>query len=209
MAASSLLSVCLAVGVFLSLSLLADAAAPKYCPPLGPVFPPPSNFGQNDAWSKVAKEISVMIEESLKAVQQDSSIVNVNSTSFSFEVFSARDSSSLLSYAYTAPTIKNATTGVRHVDKDTVFRIGSGSKLWTVLLLLKEMGDRVFSDPVGAYVPELLEAAEKFRHNKTAANDQANLVRWDEVTVGELASHMAGITRDCMIALLHNVHESR
>ncbi|PLB39806.1 serine hydrolase domain-containing protein, partial [Aspergillus candidus] len=88
------------------------------------------------------------------------------------------------------------TTGVRHVDKDTVFRIGSGSKLWTVLLLLKEMGDRVFSHPVGAYVPELLEAAEKFRHNKTAANDQANLMRWDEVTVGELASHMAGVTRD-------------
>lgn len=198
----------LSFGVFLSLCLLADAAAPKYCPPLGPIFPPPSNFGQNDAWNKVTKKISVTIEDALKKARQDSSIVNVNSTSFSLEIFSPSDPSPLLSYAYTAPAIKNATTGVRHVDNDTVFRIGSLSKLWTILLLLKEKGDRVFSDPVGAYVPELLEAAEKFRYNTTAANDQANQVRWDEVTVGELASHMAGITRDCMVALLHDVIES-
>lgn len=112
------------------------------------------------------------------------------------QVFDASDSGSLLSLSYTADSI-NTTLGVNQVDENTVFRIGSTSKLWTMLLLLIENGPASLDDPIARYIPELRQAVFELSRNSTMARDGIDFTKWNEVTLGELASHLSGIARDC------------
>jgi CubicO group peptidase (beta-lactamase class C family) len=64
------------------------------------------------------------------------------------------------------------------------------SKLFTVYLFLIEVGDIHFSDPVTKWVPELKAAAK-------APSDAVSRVDWNAITLGNLASQMSGIGRDC------------
>jgi CubicO group peptidase (beta-lactamase class C family) len=86
--------------------------------------------------------------------------------------------------------VKNSTLGVKNVDSHSQYRIGSISKLFTVYTFLIEAGDVKFNDPITKYVPELAAAA---RHEQNAVDS----VDWESVTVGNLASQMSGIGRDC------------
>jgi len=76
------------------------------------------------------------------------------------------------------------------VDADTVYRIGSLTKIFTVYTFLAEAGDIHFNSPITNYVPEL---AALVQNNSANA---INRVAWEDITVGELASHMAGIASD-------------
>lgn len=101
----------------------------------------------------------------------------------------------LFQYFYTSPATANASTGVTQVDENTVFRIGSASKLWTVYTLLASAGETSLYDPVTKWVPELQAAAVA-----AGTNDAVDYVRWEDVTLQELASHLAGMGRDCKSA---------
>jgi CubicO group peptidase (beta-lactamase class C family) len=52
-------------------------------------------------------------------------------------------------------------------------------------------------DPVAKYIPEIQAAVVDLLRNSTKRHDGINFTKWNEVTVGELASHLAGIARDC------------
>lgn len=82
------------------------------------------------------------------------------------------------------------------VDENTVFRIGSASKLWTVFTFLASAGEASLYDPVTKWVPELQTAA-------VGADDAVDFVRWEDVTIQELASHLSGVGRDCKFYLLY------
>ncbi|KAJ6189191.1 hypothetical protein N7519_004099 [Penicillium mononematosum] len=81
--------------------------------------------------------------------------------------------------------------GVKEVDEDTMFRIGSISKLWTMFLFMTLEGTRYFHEPVSKYVPEL-----QIEYSPAQAKDKINYLQWSDVTIGELASHQAGLARD-------------
>lgn len=101
-----------------------------------------------------------------------------------------------MNFAYTANNI-NTTLGVSTVDQDTVFRVGSVSKLWTIVLFLVEEGLWPFQEPIVRFIPELHEAASKLQWDPRKRRDAIDYVRWGEISMGELASHLAGIARDC------------
>jgi CubicO group peptidase (beta-lactamase class C family) len=61
-----------------------------------------------------------------------------------------------------------------------------------MLLYMTFNGTRHFEEAVSKYVPEL-----RSPYNRSQQIDQIDYVNWDEVTIGELASHQAGIPRDC------------
>jgi CubicO group peptidase (beta-lactamase class C family) len=69
--------------------------------------------------------------------------------------------------------------------------VGSVSKLWAMTLFLAEAGIDTFSDPVAKYIPEIQSAV---------SGDAIDSVQWANVTIGDLASHLAGVGRDCMSA---------
>jgi CubicO group peptidase (beta-lactamase class C family) len=59
-------------------------------------------------------------------------------------------------------------------------------------LLLAEDGGRILNDPVTKYLPELLDGT-----GDQDDQDAIEYVQWEDITVGQLASHMSGIARDC------------
>ncbi|KAI9927460.1 hypothetical protein MW887_003074 [Aspergillus wentii] len=158
--------------------------ASKYCPLLGPVFPAAKHLSDSESFAAAKIHLSNTLDKAIKT----SSILNSNTTSLSLQLFSTNDVDPLLEYYYTAPIIQNATTGVTKVDADSVFRIGSVTKVLTILVLLVEEGDAIFHEPITKYIPEL--------RNAGVADDEIDSVRWDEVTIGELASQLSGIGRD-------------
>ncbi|KAI0886634.1 beta-lactamase/transpeptidase-like protein [Annulohypoxylon maeteangense] len=125
------------------------------------------------------------------------SATNPNATSWSIQVFSASDKDEdtpLWSHYHTATNLLTANTpGVKSVNGDTVFRLGSVTKIFTILTFLIEAGDTYWNTPVTQWVPELELLAGKAQY------DPIMNVDWDSITLQDLASHMAGIVRDYAI----------
>jgi hypothetical protein len=80
--------------------------------------------------------------------------------SYSIDIFSTYESTLLFIDHFTAPIVVTARYGVKSVDSNMVFRIGSLTKLFTIYTFLIEVGDAEFSDSITKYVPKLLQAAE-------------------------------------------------
>ncbi|KAK7730377.1 hypothetical protein SLS53_009077 [Cytospora paraplurivora] len=107
----------------------------------------------------------------------------------SVAVRSIHERNYLLDLHYTPSTRGPSSTDA--VDANTVYRIASISKVFTVLgILLEGIG---MDDPVTTYLPDLssLRATDGIDDNITA-------VSWDDITIGALASHMSGIGLDLM-----------
>lgn len=177
----------------ISLALFASAGAQPpstNCPLLGPVFPPPTDLSNDPTFTTAIQDIT-------STLSQATTNGSLSETSLSVQIFDISNAGPLLDFAYTADNI-NTTLGVSTVNQDTIFRIGSVSKLWTMVLFLVEEGLWPFQEPVARFVPELKDAASKLRWNPRKRRNGIDYVHWGEISIGELASHLAGIARDCM-----------
>ncbi|KAH7166429.1 beta-lactamase/transpeptidase-like protein [Dactylonectria macrodidyma] len=149
------------------------------CSFLGPVFPPVGNG--------LKKSVAIKNATARLTDQLDEVVEEGTDTTFYAQGFSGTDK--LFSYGYAPPsTADSLTSGT--LNEDTVFRIGSVSKLVTVYALLAEVGMNRLSDPVTKWVPELAKAAKH-------PADEVQSPHWNEVTIGQLASHMSGLERNC------------
>jgi CubicO group peptidase (beta-lactamase class C family) len=99
---------------------------------------------------------------------------------------SLHDDRPLLNFHYTPQTFN--TSGTHEVDGDTVYRIGSTTKLFTALTILLLEGRINLSDPITKYVPRL--------GSLSGANNSLTMVDWNTVTIEALASHMGGVPAD-------------
>jgi hypothetical protein len=117
-----------------------------------------------------------------------------NTTSFSIDVYSAHEKSSIFTYHYSAPALAHPTEGVAKVDSSTIYRIGSVSKLLTVYTYLVAAGDVSFNEPVTKYIPELAAYAKK--NAAALETSDIDIFDWNDITVGALASQLSGFVRD-------------
>ncbi|KAF4978639.1 hypothetical protein FZEAL_5042 [Fusarium zealandicum] len=168
----------------LSLSLLSvafislgQAIPTEECPILGPSFP--SNF--NPSNTKAIHDARAGFPQIIKSLFS-SGALNSTHSSFAIDVFSTATNESIYSY-YHAGNGLNDTLTAGHLDDETIFRIGSVSKIYTVYAILAHAGLDVFNHPVTDYVPELAGNSD---------NDPLARIRWEDVTVGALASQQAG-----------------
>jgi Beta-lactamase len=166
----------------------AAAMVLNYCALLGPNYPPPFNLSSSTSFQQA---VAAFKSQLTKIPGSDSP-----DTAYSISISSAASNDTLFELHYTPPTVKNASHGVQTVDANSVYRIGSISKVFTVWTFLTGAGDRYFNDPVTKYVPELKALAPPPGAN--AVYDSIDAVNWDEVTLGNLASQMAGVERDGM-----------
>lgn len=113
-------------------------------------------------------------------------------TSSSIGLLSIYDEAPMFEHHHTAPIRNTTLGGTSTVNGDTVYRIASVSKLVTVLALLVQTGKVSLKDPVTAHIPELGALA-----SSSEDGDDVDKVRWEEVTLEALASHVAGIGRGC------------
>ncbi|CAM1502525.1 Fc.00g045090.m01.CDS01 [Cosmosporella sp. VM-42] len=163
----SKIAVALAIGAFAS----ADA---KVCPPLGAVLPAP----QTPSKSQVVKDAV----SKLKGVLDESSSV-LNTSAVSINLKSIHENKPLFTYHYTPP---NPGSGKTTIDQDTIYRIASGTKLFTVLAALQSNNVNM-TDPVLKYLPEL---------KNTTTDSEIAQIPWEDITVESLAAHLSGLGVD-------------
>lgn len=170
------------------------------CPLLGPSFPPFKLDPNSDDLNNAMKGLRHELDLQTKSGNGSHGITYPNTTSFSLALFSTNDGAGsdgpfFFDYHYTAPSLRQS----RHfgaVDEKSIYRIGGLTQIFTVWTLLATADEGILGDAVTKYLPEL-EAA-----NRGSARNTSPSVAWETVTVGQLASHMAGIGRDCVLLLV-------
>ncbi|KAH8878872.1 beta-lactamase/transpeptidase-like protein [Thozetella sp. PMI_491] len=156
------------------------AAKSSHCPPLGPVLPAPKAPSSNAA---VAQAIQVF-GDTFNGITR-----SLNYSAVSIGVQSIHEDKPLLELFYTPPNLSDQ-GGVKTVDADTIYRLGSLSKLFPALAALQVPGAS-FEDPVTKYLPQLRDLKKE-----QEVNNDITTVDWELVTLGGLASHLSGIGTD-------------
>lgn len=162
------------------------SAAINNCPLDGPVFPKPTKLST----LPIIKEAVANLTQHFAAWNAD--YTATANFSYSVQVFSAHEQDPLFSSSYTSPKLATINhPGVTTIDENTVFRLGSLTKVFTVYNFLLNAGDEIWNSPITKYIPELAAIANR------SSSDPIAYTAWDDVTIGALATQMAGIPRDC------------
>ncbi|KAI9883364.1 MAG: hypothetical protein M1823_004876 [Watsoniomyces obsoletus] len=171
------------------------ALGARFCPPLGAVLPHPRNLSTNSVVREAAANLSSALDDATQGRNPDVPY-QANVTSSSVSVRSIYDSDFILRHHHTAPVRNDSLGGTTNVTSDTLYRIGSITKVFTVLALLLQEGKVSYDDPVTKYIPELAALASKKDSEGTRDVDR---VRWNDVTLRALAAHLSGIGRDYLL----------
>jgi hypothetical protein len=159
------------------------------CPLEGPVWPKPAKLSTRPA---VVAAVANLTSFFTKLDANPDVTVGTQNYSYSIVVFSSYEDEPLFNYSHTSPLLASQSTqGVTEVDTDTVFRLGSLTKIFTIYNMLLNVGDAIWNDPITKYVPELVAQADR------TPFDAVNYTDWNDVTIGGLATQMAGVPRDC------------
>jgi CubicO group peptidase (beta-lactamase class C family) len=172
--------------VFFSFLVLA-LSTPSHstiCPPDGPLLPRPTTLHSSPLFAKTSSSLTSTLNSAVSGnLTIPWALPNV---SFSIAVVSLSDSSPyspLWEYHHLAT---NNINGTKHIDGDSQYLIGSVSKVFTDLLLLK-IGLNM-DDPVTKYLPEL---------------EGESVIQWEDVTLGALGDHLSGMPGTCKFTQVH------
>jgi CubicO group peptidase (beta-lactamase class C family) len=159
---------------------------------LGPVFQPPRHLSTNFGFLATCSQLSSALRNSLEQGQSPFGNFTPNASSVSISMINTAEALPIFSFDFTGSSLNTSAGGTEEVSVDTVFRIGSISKLFTVYAFLLHNGLELWQRPITEYVPELRRLS-----GRSGQRENLGTVRWEEVTLGSLASHMSGIGRDC------------
>ncbi|KAI8945953.1 beta-lactamase/transpeptidase-like protein [Xylaria longipes] len=126
--------------------------AKKNCPIYGLSYPKPDNLFEYGGIGGAASALDSLFEERIDNANNTGS----DKFSYSVEVFAASEQQPLWSHYWTAKNLATMnTTGVKKVDGDTVYRIGSLTKIFSMLTFLAEVGDSSWNEPISKFIPEI------------------------------------------------------
>ncbi|KAI1178453.1 putative penicillin-binding protein [Nemania sp. FL0916] len=159
---------------------------------LGPTYEPPTGLLTSNVISAWGSQLSANLSQTLHTGQSDFGSFEANGSSVSVTVTSTQDDEHrpFFDFHYTSPFLNHTAGGTDHVTKNSVYRIGSISKLFTVYTLLVGYGWEHWDDPITRFIPELRAAAS------SKARNPIDDPYWDKITIGDLASQLSGIGRD-------------
>lgn len=179
-------------------SLLSTALSFTPCPLFGPAYPPFVLNTNDTNIVKALKNLTKSFDDLTTTFDGDNGPISPNTT-FSIALFStnegnAADEPSFWEYHYTSNALKaQSSQNVPDVDENSIYRIGGLTEIFTVWSLLLTKGDQIWNDPILKYLPELANASSLTQ----AKMNPIKYAQWDEITVGQLATHMSGLARDC------------
>ncbi|KAJ9609536.1 hypothetical protein H2200_005863 [Cladophialophora chaetospira] len=153
-------------------------------------YPAPIDLASNA--SVVAanwKNLSRIFDNSLRgnsATNAADAFAAARNVSFSVGLFSIHDpAASKLQYHHTSPQTANAPNGTNIVNGDSIYRVASVSKLFTVYAGILNLAEEDWNSPISEIIPELTTADSE--------NGSAYTIDWDEITPWALATQLAGI----------------
>jgi len=185
---------------FVGISIAVEATT-KVCPLIGLAFPVPTGLSTNKEFQAATKLLDAALNTALETGMSPNGPFPFNATTFSIGMFSPSEEGLLYQRHYTDPSVRNSDTGTREVDADSIYRLGSLGKLFTVYLFLIREGDQHWNDPITKYIPELAAAAAT---SFNSSSTDGIMPDWNEITIGQLASQMSGISTDCKWAQILN-----
>ncbi|PKS13384.1 hypothetical protein jhhlp_000155 [Lomentospora prolificans] len=165
-----------AVSAFLAATV---AGKSYHCPPLGQTLPAPKNPSASGAIETAVQRATELFQDYVQ---------RYNNTAASLTVKSIHEDDYLLNLHHTPETRDER--GTAEVSCKTVYRVGSVSKLFAPLAILREAGVNIH-DPITKYLPEL-----KDLENQQEENNALTTISWDDVTLLSLASHMGGFASE-------------
>lgn len=171
--------------------LLRPALGDTYCPVHGAAFPAPTNLSSNPVILAAAANLSAILDRVTRDEYQGIEY-QANVSSSSIGLASIHDERDIFQHHHTAQLRNDSLGGTNNVTGDTMYRLASISKMFTVLALLMQDGKVCLEDPVTKYVPELAAAAARQKNGSSNGLYPLEEARWDEVTLHALASHLAG-----------------
>ncbi|KAH0493335.1 hypothetical protein TgHK011_000009 [Trichoderma gracile] len=151
------------------------------CPPLGQVLPPPTAPSDHQSLQKATEKLAGTLESHFTS--------NLNSSGLSIIVKSLHEDLPLFTYHYTPPSLSGI--GTKNINEQTIFRVGSLSKLFPALAALQINKIRM-DDSVLEYIPELENAV---------LTGSVESIAWDEVTIDSLMTHLSGLPTDTAMDL--------
>ncbi|KAF7190917.1 Beta-lactamase-like protein sdnR [Pseudocercospora fuligena] len=151
------------------------------CPIKGQQFPKPTSLGKEATFLNATKTIEDYVKANLTQSPW-------NQTTFSLGLFSVDTDGLLYEYHHTDESVASSSIGTKAANADSIYRIASISKIFTVYLWLIKSGHKHFNSPITEFIPQLAESQPQ--------DDYYPLPDWKEITVGDLAMFLGGIARD-------------
>ena len=172
-----------------SRSVLADLLVPSY---EAPVDVASNKSHVAAAWRNATATLHEYITD-----HNDGTLPHVlaamKNITFSVGLFSLDDpAASKMQFHYTSPEIANAPNGTNKVDGNTIYRMASVTKAFTVLAGLLELNSTHWDRPITDFVPTLAN----YTQNNPGEDDPTHITEWDKVTLSALAAQIAGVPRD-------------
>ncbi|KAK2806820.1 hypothetical protein FQN50_005682 [Emmonsiellopsis sp. PD_5] len=161
---------------------------------LTPLFPPPGDLTSDQSLvAKTWANFSSTLESQLKGGNPSKELTDygVANLTFSVGMFSIRDPSAAesLQLHYTTPEVAGNPESVNEVDGDTIYRVASITKAFTVFAGMIELDCDGWDRPLSELIPGLAEYTQT--HSDPVMN-----IQWDKITPRALAAQIAGLPRE-------------
>ncbi|KAF3097191.1 hypothetical protein TWF569_002931 [Orbilia oligospora] len=157
-------------------SISLQTPTPPRCAVEGALLPRPRNLCNHPAFKSATSKLSAYFNAAISG--NISAGFNTINTSFAVAFVSLDHSNSANKPIYTYTHLSSANKeGTKEIDGDSQFLIGSISKLFSDVVLLKSGVD--LDHKVTKYLPELRK--------------KESLIRWEDVTLRDLGEHLAGM----------------
>lgn len=161
---------------------------------LGPRYVAPTDLTSSDSlitrsWKNLTSTLDSLLAKNDNELPEN--MQQLSNITFSLGIFSIHDAAAAETYTYhhTAQEIAQAEHGTNKVDADSIYRIASITKVFTVLAGLLEFKRDEWDRPVTDFIPELAI----FSSQNPGDEDPVMTTQWDKITLGALAAHMAGV----------------
>ena len=177
------------LGIVASFIYFAGSSLADYscsCPPDGPLLPRPTSLASQAEFKAAGTEFSHILDSVVKGKIEAG--FPIENTSFSISITSLDDKHGKPAWQYHHRGANNL-KGTKKVDGDTQYLIGSISKIFTDLLLLKTGLN--LDEPITKYLPELI------------SND--SLISWKDISLRALGAHLGGIQDFCMCHVVYSI----
>lgn len=164
---------------------------------LGPSYPAPVDLSSNKSlvaagWRNATGTLQTYLDGNVNSSVWNI-LTEISNVTFSLGMFSLMDPAATeMQFHYTSPEIANAPNGTHKVDGDSIYRIASVTKVFTVLAALLELKPSDWDRPLTDILPTLA----KYAQNTPGEDDPVYAVEWDKVTPSALAAQIAGVPRD-------------
>lgn len=149
------------------------------CPVAGAVLPRPTALKKSEFFIKATENITRALDAAVSGEIEAG--WDVKNTSFSVSLVTGgdgnEDDADKIIWEYHHRGERNV-NGTKVVDRDSQYLIGSVSKVFSDILLLKSGID--VEDPITKYLPQL-------------KGNGSSPIKWDNVTLGAMSEHLAGI----------------